>query len=56
MSRRSPTLPFVYYYQGRVREGMGTAGFADSYRRYLDIRGNSTDDPLVPEIRKRIGD
>ncbi len=48
-------VPFVYYYQGRVREGMGTAGFADSYRRYLDIRGNSTDDPLVPEIRKRIG-
>jgi len=48
-------VPLVYYYQGRVREALGTAGFADSYRRYLDIRGSSTDDPLVPEIRKRIG-
>jgi eukaryotic-like serine/threonine-protein kinase len=49
-------VPLVYYYQGRVREGLGTAGFADSYRKYLEIRGTSTDDPLVPEIRKRIGE
>ena len=49
-------VPLVYYYQGRVREGLKSeAGFADSYRRYLDFRGNSTDDPLLPEIRKRVG-
>jgi hypothetical protein len=45
----------VYYYQGRVREGLKSPGFADSYRQYLAIRGNSTEDPLVPELRRRIG-
>jgi hypothetical protein len=48
-------LPAVYYYQGRVREAMKTAAFADSYRTYLDIRGKSSEDPLVPEVRRRIG-
>jgi len=48
-------VPLVYYYQGRVREGLKTAGFAESYRQYLAIRGNSTEDPLLPEIRKRVG-
>jgi tetratricopeptide (TPR) repeat protein len=46
-------LPSVYYYQGRVREEIKTAGFAESYRAYLNIRGNSTEDPLVPDVRKR---
>ena len=48
-------LPAVYYYQGRVREKLGTAGFAESYRAYFDIRGKSTEDPLLPEVRKRVG-
>ena len=48
-------LPIVYYYQARVREGLKSPGFADSYRIYLSIRGNSTDDPLVAEVRRRIG-
>jgi tetratricopeptide (TPR) repeat protein len=48
-------FPAVYYYQGRVREGLKSPGFADSYRSYLNIRGKSTDDPLVAEIHKRIG-
>jgi tetratricopeptide (TPR) repeat protein/predicted Ser/Thr protein kinase len=48
-------FPAVYYYQGRVREGLKSPGFADSYRTYLSIRGKSTDDPLVAEIHKRIG-
>ena len=55
MSRPTRYVPPVYYYQGHVREGLRTAGFADSYRGYLEIRGNSTEDPLVPEIRKRVG-
>jgi eukaryotic-like serine/threonine-protein kinase len=46
-------FPIVYYYQGRVREGLKTANFADSYRAYLQIRGESKEDPLVPEVRKR---
>jgi tetratricopeptide (TPR) repeat protein len=48
-------LPSVYYYQGRVREEIKTAGFAESYRAYLNIRGESADDPLVPDVRKRAG-
>jgi tetratricopeptide (TPR) repeat protein/predicted Ser/Thr protein kinase len=47
-------LPPVYYYQGRVREGLKSAGFADSYRTYLGIRGQAGEDPLLPEIRKRL--
>jgi serine/threonine protein kinase/Flp pilus assembly protein TadD len=48
-------LPMVHYYQGRVREGLKTAGFAESYREYLKIRGNSTEDPLLSEVRRRAG-
>jgi eukaryotic-like serine/threonine-protein kinase len=48
-------FPIVYYYQGRVREAMKTASFTDAYREYLKIRGESTDDPLLAEIRRRIG-
>ena len=46
-------LPAIYYYQGLVREGLKNARFADSYREYLRIRGTSTEDPLLPEVRKR---
>jgi hypothetical protein len=48
-------LPPVYYYQGRVREGLNSPGFADSYHTYLSIRGTSTADPLLPDIRRRLG-
>ena len=46
-------LPPVYYFKGRVREGLKSAGFADSYRTYLTIRGQSKEDPLVAEVRRR---
>jgi tetratricopeptide (TPR) repeat protein len=48
-------LPPVYYYQGRVREGLKSAGFAESYRTYLSIRGPAGEDPLLPEIRRKLG-
>ena len=48
-------FPLAYYYQGRVREEMKTAAFADAYREYLKIRGASTEDPLLPEVRRRAG-
>jgi tetratricopeptide (TPR) repeat protein len=48
-------LPPLYYYQGRVREALKNAGFAESYRAYLNIRGQSTEDPLLPDIRRRLG-
>ncbi len=47
-------FPQVYYYQGRAREGMKTSAFADSYKKYLDIRGKG-DDPLLSEVRRRAG-
>jgi tetratricopeptide (TPR) repeat protein len=47
-------FPLTYYYRGRVREALKTASFADSYREYLKIRGTSTEDPLVRELRKSL--
>jgi tetratricopeptide (TPR) repeat protein len=48
-------LPPVYYYQGLVREAMQTEKFAESYRAYLAIRGESKEDPLVRDVRRRAG-
>jgi len=48
-------VPYVYYYQGRVRQGLKTPAFADAYRTYLSIRGQSTEDPLVAEVRRSLG-
>jgi tetratricopeptide (TPR) repeat protein len=48
-------VPLVYYYQGRVREGLKSAGFSDSYRTYLSIRGQANEDPLLAEVRRRLG-
>jgi tetratricopeptide (TPR) repeat protein len=47
-------LPEVYYYQGRAREGLNSPGFHDSYRTYLSIREKAGEDPLLPEIRRRL--
>ena len=48
-------FPPVYYYEGRAREGLKSEGFADFYKTYLSIRGQSTEDPLVADARRRIG-
>lgn len=48
-------LPPVYYYQGRAREGLKSPGFRDSYGTFLSIRGKAGEDPLLPEIRRRLG-
>jgi serine/threonine protein kinase/tetratricopeptide (TPR) repeat protein len=47
-------FPAVYYYQGRAREGLKTSNFAESYRQYLSIREKAGEDPLLPEIRRRV--
>jgi hypothetical protein len=44
-------FPPVYYYQGRARQGMKSAGFAESYKKYASIRGKAAEDPLLAEIR-----
>jgi tetratricopeptide (TPR) repeat protein len=54
----SPTFgyfPLVYYYLGQVRQGLKSAGFDESYRTYLSIRGKAGEDPLLPDVRRRIG-
>ena len=46
-------LPTVYYYRGRAREGLKSEGFAESYRTYLAIRGESKEDTLATELRNK---
>ena len=46
-------FPPVYYYQGRAREGMKTTGFADSYKKYVSIRGQAGEDPLLADAKRR---
>jgi tetratricopeptide (TPR) repeat protein len=48
-------FPPVYYYQGRVREGLKSPGAAESYKTYVSIRDKSGEDPLLPDARKRAG-
>ena len=48
-------LPPVYYYHGRVQEGLKSAKAADSFRTYLQIRGTAGEDSLVADARKRAG-
>lgn len=48
-------FPYVYYYQGRVREGLKSPAFAESYRTYLSIRGQTAEDPLLSDIHKHLG-
>ena len=40
-------FPPVYYYQGRVREGLKSPGAAEPFRTYLNIRGKAKEDPLL---------
>ena len=48
-------FPPVYYYQGRVREGLKNPEFVSSYRMYLDIRGKAGEDPLLADVHRRAG-
>jgi serine/threonine protein kinase/tetratricopeptide (TPR) repeat protein len=49
-------FPMVYYYQGRVRDGLKLAtGAAEAYKAYRDIREKSGEDPIVADIRRRTG-
>jgi eukaryotic-like serine/threonine-protein kinase len=47
-------LPPVYYYQGRVREGLKQPSFTESYKNYTSIRGAAGEDPLLADVRRRI--
>ena len=47
-------LPAVYYYQGRAREGLHSQGAAESYKLFLEVKANGSEDPLVADARKRL--
>src|SRR5882762_9293212 len=47
-------LPPVYYYQGRAREGLKSAGAGESYRAFLSMKEKGAGDPLVADARKRL--
>jgi tetratricopeptide (TPR) repeat protein/predicted Ser/Thr protein kinase len=48
-------FPPIFYYQGRVRDGLKSAAAPEAYRTYLKIRGDAGQDPLLAEIRHRLG-
>jgi tetratricopeptide (TPR) repeat protein/predicted Ser/Thr protein kinase len=53
----TPTVayfPPIYYYQGRVREGLKSPGFAEPYRTYISIRGKAAEDRFLADIRRRL--
>ena len=45
-------VPDAYYYLGKVRQGMKSPGYVDSYVKYLSIRGAAGEDPLLTEARR----
>jgi len=47
-------LPAVYYYQGRARGGLKSAGATESYKTFLLMKEKGVGDPLVAEARKRL--
>jgi tetratricopeptide (TPR) repeat protein len=48
-------FPPAYYYQGLVREGLKNPASAESFGEYTKIRGESTEDPLMRDVRRRSG-
>ncbi len=48
-------FPAVYAYQGQARQGLKSPNFAESYKTYLGIRGQSPEDAMVAEIRRQMG-
>jgi tetratricopeptide (TPR) repeat protein len=47
-------MPQVYYYLGRVQEGLKSPAAKESYQQYLKIKENSEADPLVADARRRL--
>jgi serine/threonine protein kinase/tetratricopeptide (TPR) repeat protein len=47
-------FPPLYYYFGRVQEGLKSPTAADLYKTFVAIRGNADADPLVADARRRL--
>jgi tetratricopeptide (TPR) repeat protein len=53
-----PTYAYLapaYYYLGRTRQGLKSNRYGEAYQEYLNLRGGSKEDVLLPEVRKRAG-
>jgi len=48
-------FPAVHYYRGLALEGLKSPGAAQSFQKYVDIRGKSTQDPLLKEVLRHSG-
>jgi len=46
-------LPPVYYYLGRVREGLNSGGAAEPFRTFLSLKAPNATDPMVDDARRR---
>jgi eukaryotic-like serine/threonine-protein kinase len=47
-------FPQVYYYLGRVQEGMKSPNALDSYKTFLKIKERAEADPLIVDAKKRL--
>ena len=47
-------FPPVYYYLGRVMEGLGSPAAAERYAEFLALKQADETDPLVAEARARL--
>jgi tetratricopeptide (TPR) repeat protein/tRNA A-37 threonylcarbamoyl transferase component Bud32 len=47
-------FPPVYYYMGLAQEGLQSPGAVQSFRSFLEMRGESETDPMVEEARQRV--
>jgi serine/threonine protein kinase/tetratricopeptide (TPR) repeat protein len=47
-------FPTVYYYTGRVREGLKSGGAVEAYRTFLQLKAKDAQDPLVTDARDRL--
>ncbi len=47
-------LPPVYYYLGRVQEGLHSPAAVESWRTFLKIKEKGEDEPMITEARHRI--
>jgi tetratricopeptide (TPR) repeat protein len=54
-----PTYSYVapvYYYLGRAEEGVGSAGAANSYSKFVSIQAKGDGNPLVQDAKKRLAE
>src|SRR5579864_716351 len=46
-------FPAVYFYQGRIYDGLKSGAAAEAYRTFLSLKAKDAQDPMVSEARQR---